>query len=230
MAIHDLWDDVFPVNSQALQATGYPTQKSESLIERIVHLAPQPGDIVLDCFAGSGTTAAVAQKLGRRWIACDINKGAIQTTAKRLQGIITEQIEEERAAQPKLKLGDAEDGPPPAQHSFTVWRVNDYDFALQHNEAVNRACEHVGVSRTLGDAYFDGTRGKNHVKIIPFNRPLTPLDLEEIKRELAARPGEERDVLVVCLGKETAADAWVEEWNRLRKRGSVPNRIEVIAS
>ncbi|MHB8893633.1 MAG: site-specific DNA-methyltransferase [Candidatus Geothermincolia bacterium] len=226
---HDVWDDLLTYRSQGDEYLGFPTQKPEALIARIVALSSNPGDIILDCFAGSGTTAAVAQKLGRRWIACDINKGAIQTTAKRLQGIITEQIEDERTAHPKLKLGGKEEGPPPpAQRSFTVWRVNDYDLALQHNEAVNLACEHVGVTRTRGDAYFDGTRGNNLVKIIPFNHPLTPLDLEEIKRELAARPGEERDVLVVCLGKETAADAWVEEWNRLRKRGSVPNRIEVI--
>ncbi len=51
-------------------------------------MATAPGDLVLDCFIGSGTTAAVAQKLGRRWIGCDINKGAIQTTSKRLQSII----------------------------------------------------------------------------------------------------------------------------------------------
>lgn len=54
-------------------------------------MATAPGDLVLDCFIGSGTTAAVAQKLGRRWIGCDINKGAIQTTSKRLQSIIQEQ-------------------------------------------------------------------------------------------------------------------------------------------
>lgn len=72
---------------------------------------------------------------------------------------------------------------------------------------MNLACEHVGVTRTRGDAFFDGTRGKNLVKIIPLNHPLTPLDLEEIKKELAARPGEERDVLVVSLGKETASSS-----------------------
>jgi hypothetical protein len=54
------------------------------------------------------------------------------------------------------------------------------------------------------------------------------LDLEELKIELAARPTEERHVVLVCLGKETAVDAWVEDWNRIRKRGEVPNKIEVI--
>jgi hypothetical protein len=100
--------------------------------------------------------------------------------------------------------------------------------AIQHNEAVELACEHIGVTRSRSDAFFDGTLGKRLVKIIPFGHPLTPLDLEEVKRELAARPDEDRDVVAVCLGKELATDAWLEEWNRLRRRGDVPNKIEVI--
>jgi hypothetical protein len=66
------------------------------------------------------------------------------------------------------------------------------------------------------------------VKVIPFDHPLTLLDLEELRRELDARPGEDRDVVVVCLGKEPAADAWVEDWNRLRRGRAAVNRIEVI--
>ena len=112
--------------------------------------------------------------------------------------------------------------------SFAVYRVNDYDLQIQHNEAVNLACEHIGVTRTRTDAYFDGTLGKRLAKIVPFGHPLTLLDLEELKKELAARPDEERDVVLVCLGKETAVDAWLEDWNRMRRKGDVPNKIEVI--
>jgi hypothetical protein len=117
---------------------------------------------------------------------------------------------------------------PPAQRSFTVWRVNDYDLAIQHNEAVNLACEKLGVERRRTDPYFDGTLGRSLVKIVPFGHPLTPLDLEEIRRELDARPDEERAVAVVALGVEIAAQAWVDEWNRLRKGKEAVNRIEVI--
>ena len=112
--------------------------------------------------------------------------------------------------------------------SFAVHRVNDYDLQIQHNEAVNLACEHIGVTHTKTDAFFDGTLGKRLVKIIPFGHPLSLLDMEEVKRELTARPDEERDVVVVGLGKELAVDGWLEEWNRLRKKGDVPNKIEVI--
>src|SRR3970282_979190 len=96
------------------------------------------------------------------------------------------------------------------------------------NEAFNLAVEHLGMTRTKTDAYFDGTLGKKLVKIVPFNHPVTPLDLEEVKNELKNRPEEERDIVLVGLGKEYAVQAWLEEWNKLRKQGSIPNKIEVI--
>ncbi len=221
------------LNQAAGEREDYPTQKNSSVVERFVLAASDPGDIVLDSFIGSGTAAAVAQKLGRRWIGCDINKGAIQTASKRLQGIILEQIEEQKKKAKQQKLDFKEDDkdqkePVPAQLSFQVYRVNDYDLQIQHNEAVNLACEHIGVQRTHNDAFFDGVQGKRLVKIVPFNHPLSPLDLEQIKNELKVRPDENRDVLVVALGKELASDAWLEEWNRMRRKGDVPNKIEVI--
>jgi hypothetical protein len=199
-------------------------------VERIIELSSQPGNLVLDCFVGSGTTAAVAQKLGRRWIGCDINKGAIQTMSKRLQTIIESQIEVARKPRQASLPGapEEQEAPAPAQLSFAVYRVNDYDLTLHHDEAVTLACEHIGVTRVRTDRYFEGTLGKKLVKVVPFNHPLTLLDLEELKRELDARPGEDRDVVVVCLGKEPAADAWVEDWNRLRKGKAAVNRVEVI--
>jgi len=219
-----LWDDI----TASAFTTGYPTEKKEEMLTALIEMASSPGDLVLDCFIGSGTTAAVAQKLGRRWIGCDINKGAVQTTSKRLQTITQEQSAAHNNNDQK-KLVDTEDAPPePAQLSFTVWRVNDYDLQIQHNEAVNLACEHIGIQRTRTDPFFDGVLGRNLVKIIPFNHPLSPLDLEEIRRELEARPEEDRSITVVSLGKELAADAWMENWNRLRRADSAVNRIEVI--
>ncbi|MFH1464608.1 MAG: site-specific DNA-methyltransferase [Pseudomonadota bacterium] len=84
-AVHSLWTDIGPLNSQARERTSYDTQKPEALLERIIGTSSSPGDLVLDCFAGSGTAAVVAQRMGRRWIACDANPGAIQTTSARLQ-------------------------------------------------------------------------------------------------------------------------------------------------
>ena len=233
--IGSMWD-VPMVNPAGAERAEYPTQKPEELIERIVVASSRPGDLVLDCFLGSGTTAAVAQKLGRRWIGCDINKGAIQTTVKRLRGIVAEQIDAARKANGNgrqkqlLDAGDEHIDEPlnPAQFGFTTWRVNDYDLQIQHNEAVNLACEHIGVERTRSDSFFDGTRGQSLVKITPFGHPLTPLDLEELKRELESRPDEDRPVTVVCLGCELAAKSWIDDWNRLRKGKHAVNKIEVI--
>ncbi len=226
----DFWDDLDPINMVGLEREGYPTQKPEDLLDRIVRSSSNTGDLVLDCFVGSGTTAAVAQKLGRRWIACDINKGAIQTTSKRLQTIIREQIAQSAKPQQAELNGVeiAEKPVAPAQLSFAVFRVNDYDLAVQHVEAVNLACEHLGVERTQTDRYFDGRLGKRLVRIVPFNHPLTVLDLEELRREIEARPGEDRGIVLVCLGKEPAADAWVAEWNQMRRGKEAVNRIEIV--
>lgn len=223
--IDNIWSDFLGIANQPGEDTGYPTQKVTELVRRLVASSSKPGDLVLDCFIGSGTTAVVAQEGGRRWIGCDINKGAIQTTSKRLQTLITEQMEAKQNGRQLNHSESGEEAPSePASLAFEVLRVNDYDLQIPHNEAVNLACEHVGVERIRTDAFFDGTRGDKLVKVIPFNHPLSPLDLEEIKRELEARENEQRDVVVICLGKELAIDAWLEEWNRHRPI----NKIEVI--
>ncbi|MEZ5423288.1 MAG: site-specific DNA-methyltransferase [Pyrinomonadaceae bacterium] len=86
-ALHSIWTDVRAINSQAIERVSYPTQKPEALLERIIKASSNEGDLVLDCFCGSGTTAAVAEKLGRRWITCDLGRFAIHTARKRLLGI-----------------------------------------------------------------------------------------------------------------------------------------------
>jgi DNA modification methylase len=83
----NVWTDIDPVNSQAKERLAYPTQKPEALLERIMKASSNEGGLVLDCFVGSGTTAAVAEKLNRRWIACDLGRFAIHTTRKRLLSI-----------------------------------------------------------------------------------------------------------------------------------------------
>ena len=85
--VEDIWTDIFPINSQANESIGYPTQKPEALLERIIKASSNEGDLVADFFCGSGTTAAVAEKLGRKWIVSDLGKFAIHTTRKRMIGI-----------------------------------------------------------------------------------------------------------------------------------------------
>lgn len=203
--IHDVWTDIPGYDS----TTDYPTENAEKLLERVLLSGSQHNDLVLDCFIGSGTTAAVAQKSGRRWIGCDINKGAIQTISTRLQKIILDQIKEKKET---------------PSYSFGIYQVNDYDLKLLRTEAIELAVEHIGIERRKTDRFFDGTLGKELVKIIDFNHPLTLLDLQLLEDEIKKRPDEERNIVLVCLGKELAVDPWIDEWN---KKHPV-NKIRVI--
>lgn len=91
--LDDIWTDI-PWVTAGNQRINYPTQKPEALIERIVELSSNEGDLVGDFFCGSGTTAAVAEKLGRKWIVADLGKFAIHTTRKRMIGV-QRQLKEE---------------------------------------------------------------------------------------------------------------------------------------
>jgi len=190
----------------------YPTQKPEKLLERIISASSNPGDLILDLFAGSGTTAAVAQKLGRRWIICDINHGAIQTSSKRLQKIIQNQI----AEPPQLEKTEKENKP--AALNFQIQRVNNYDLQIQHNEALELAIEKMGVERTPKDGFFDGLLGEKLVKIIPLQRAATIADLSAIEREIHDfRSEETRNIEIVALGAETDTKTWIAEMNQKNK-------------
>lgn len=196
----DVWEIPFinPMSSERLE---YATQKPEALLERIVKSTSDLKGLVLDCFMGSGTTCAVAQKLGRRWIGVDVNKGAIQVTSKRLQQIIKEQ-------QKKLIDGDV-------SKTFAIYKVNNYDLKILKTEAKELAIQQYGITKVKTDTFFDGLRDSGElVKIIDFNHPLTLLDLQLIKDELGKRPEEDRDIVIICLGRETKVDSWVEEWNK----------------
>jgi len=82
--IDDLWTDLPPLNPVANERLNYPTQKPENILERIIKTASKKGDLIADFFCGSGTTAAVAEKLGRKWITSDLSKTSIQVTRSRL--------------------------------------------------------------------------------------------------------------------------------------------------
>ncbi len=203
--------------------TNYPTENSEKLLERVMQVGSARNDIVLDCFIGSGTTAVAAQKNRRRWIGCDINKGSIQTTSKRMQKIILDQIKEDKK-NGKQKNFSEENETNSKYYSFTHYKVNDYDLQLLRTEAIELAIQHIGIQRTKTDSFFEGTLGNNLVKLIDFNHPLTLLDLQLIQDELKKRPDENRTITIVCLGKELVVDHWIEDYN---KKHPV-NKFEVI--
>lgn len=111
--IDDVWDIPF-MGATSPERVGYPTQKPESVIDQVIRASCNPGDIVLDCFAGSGTTLAVAEKLDRRWIGIDLNKLAIYTIQKRMFNL-------------KREIGNK--GKPLPHKPFTLYNAGLYDFS-----------------------------------------------------------------------------------------------------
>jgi len=100
LPVPNLWDDISPINSQAQERLGFPTQKPQALLERIINASSNPGNVVLDPFCGCGTTIHAAQKLGRQWIGIDITYLAINLIKRRLKDAFGEEIEFEEKGQP----------------------------------------------------------------------------------------------------------------------------------
>ena len=119
--ISDIWDDIGQLASQSKERLDFPTQKPEALLERIILASSNPGDLVMDIFAGSGTTEAVAEKLGRRWVVCDFGKHAIYTMQKRMI-----KIGESKALGKDVKKNRKYDKPP---KPFCVVSTGAYDFS-----------------------------------------------------------------------------------------------------
>lgn len=210
----DVWDITF--SSRTHERLDYPTQKPESLLERIIKASSNPDSIVLDCFAGSGTTMAAAQKLGRRWIGCDINRGAIQVSLKRLSQVVENQ-RVERAKGEKLFSEPSAN----LHEGILSYRVNNYDF--QREEAWRAvAIQKYGILETPTDGYFDGTLGERLVKFVPMNRPIVLLDAEEALREMKRRENDPRNIVLVGSGAETGLDSFIAGKSRL----SPINRVE----
>ncbi len=84
---NNLWTDISTLKGGAVELVGYPTQKPEALLERVINASTNSGDLIADFFAGSGTTLATSEKLGRKWIGCDLGRFGIHTTRKRMIGV-----------------------------------------------------------------------------------------------------------------------------------------------
>jgi DNA modification methylase/CRISPR/Cas system-associated endoribonuclease Cas2 len=211
--LEDWWNDIYTTDRVRNELENYPTQKPEALLERIIKASSNANSIILDCFAGSGTTLAVAEKLNRRWIGADCNKGAIQTTIKRLSKIKQETNKENKKQdlfKDNLPRGNLVNKSPDILH----FRVNNYDF--QERFALREIIfEKYGIEK-INDSFFDGALGGELVKIVEFNKPLTRLEIQEIKDELKnMRSEEERNIIVICSGQEVALEAEIAAYNKL---------------
>ncbi|MHB8619661.1 MAG: DNA methyltransferase [Chloroflexota bacterium] len=175
-ALQSIWTDVNPVNSQAVERLNYPTQKPESLLERIIKASSDEDDLVLDCFCGSGTTAAVAEKLGRRWIAADLGRFAIHTTRKRLLSI-------------------------PGVRPFVVQNLGKYERQLWQSAEFGEQAEARGLAyrRFILDLYraqpltgytwLHGLKAGRLVHVGSVDAPISPGDVSQIALELRRMQG-----------------------------------------
>jgi SAM-dependent methyltransferase len=156
--------DVSPVQGVSSEATGFPTQKPEKLLARVIELCTSPGNLIADAFCGSGTTLGVAEKLGRRWIGCDLGRFAIHTARKRLLGI-------------------------EGSHPFEILNLGKYErqywqgvtFSSQKKEFSEQALyEYLafilrlyGAQPVTGLAHLHGKKGRGMVHIGAVDAPVT---------------------------------------------------------
>jgi DNA modification methylase len=180
--VQDLWTDLNKVEAISTENLGYDTQKPEALLRRVIGASSNEGDLVADVFSGSGTTAAVAEKLGRKWIVTDLGKFAIHTTRKRMIG---EQRQlkadgKDYRAFEILNLGKYE-----RQHYIGVnpnLREAEQEKQLQEKEAafVDLILRAYRAERTDGFRTFQGKKAGRLVSVGPVNLPVTRLYVEEV--------------------------------------------------
>ena len=201
----DVWEDIFVLGTETeiSEKTNYPTQKPEALLRRIVLASSNPGDIVYDCFMGSGTTQAVAMKLGRRFIGADINLGAIETTTKRLLAVAKELEDGQTSME---SSGDIK------YTGIEVYNVNNYDFFRNPAEARDLLISALEIQPFPQSDVWDGELDGRMVKIMPVNRIATKADLKELLANLPYKTYEKRKeenpnqpverMTIVCMGHE----------------------------
>jgi DNA modification methylase len=195
--VPDLWTDISKIHNQSAELTGYATQKPEALLERIIKASSNEGDIVMDIFSGSGTTEAVAEKLGRKWIGADLGKFAIHTTRKRLIGVqrqLKAEGKDYRAFE-ILNLGKYE-----RQHYIGVnpnLREEEQRKQLEEKEVafLDLILRAYRAEKTDGFASFHGKKAGRLVAVGPVNLPVTRLFVEEIILECRKKHITKVDIL-----------------------------------
>lgn len=217
VTLQDIWTDIAKLHNQSSELLGYPTQKPEALLERIIRASSNPGDLVFDCFMGSGTTQAVAMKLGRRFLGADINLGAVQITTKRLLAVASELQAQRPQRQPALLIadeGESESDQEPATRytGFEVYNVNNYDVFRNPVQARDLLLEALEVNPLPAGSLFDGEKDGRMWKLMPVNRIATRQDLNELingfdykalQRAYAEAPNKPvEQVTLVCMGHE----------------------------
>ncbi len=195
--LQNYWLDIPPINSQAAERLAYPTQKPEALLERVLKVSSNEGDLVADFFCGSGTTAAIAEKLGRKWIATDLGKFGVHTTRKRL---IQVQRDLKTGSKPfrafeVLNLGRYE------RHAYLnisgrlTGKKKEQMLAKKEQEFRELILKAYRAEALPDRAFFHGKNGSRLVVVGPINLPVGRLFVEEVITECRKRGASRVDIL-----------------------------------
>jgi DNA modification methylase len=217
--LQDLWLDVNKIHNQSPEQLHYPTQKPETLLERIIKSSSNEGDLVLDCFVGSGTTAAVAEKLNRKWIVCDLGRFSIHTTRKRLLSV--------SGVKPFAvqNLG---------KYERQAWQASEFGSTGEENLLQQQHQREAAYRRFILDLYhatpvtsyvwLHGIKSARMVHVGAVDAPVTLTDVKSIARETwkAASGGSAKKVAADILGWEFAF-----ELNETARQVAAESRVDV---
>ena len=193
----DIWTDINYLSAGDSQRVGYPTQKPEALLERIIKASSNAGDLVADFFCGSGTTLAVAEKLGRKWIGADLGKFAIHTTRKRMIGVQRELKNDNKdyRAFEVLNLGKYE-----RQHYIGVnpslsEREQGVQIRRKEREYVELILSAYKAEGLANDGFFHGKKSMRMIAIGPINLPVSRPFVTSLIAECLDRKITQADIL-----------------------------------
>lgn len=207
-------------NQSSADRTGYPTQKPTDLLRKLVKASSNENDLVLDCFIGSGTTAAVAEVLNRRWIACDLGRFAIHTTRKRLLAI------------PQVKPFVVQNL---GKYERQAWQTAEFQAnsadALEQQRVREVAYRRFildlyRATATTGHSWLHGLKSGRAVHVGSVDAPVTLADVRAIAREVwktAAGTGEAKKAAADILGWDFAF-----ELNETAKQIAAESRVDVV--
>ncbi|GAK55639.1 adenine specific DNA methylase Mod [Candidatus Vecturithrix granuli] len=213
-AVPDLWTGLMTLQAQSQEKVDYATQKPEVLLERIIKASSNEGDLVLDCFCGSGTTAATAEKLSRRWITCDLGRFAIHTTRKRLL--------------------DIEDVKP-----FTVQNLGKYErqqwMAAEFEHPQNRIAQERAYRHFIldlyhaqpldGHAWLHGAKAGRMAHVGTVDAPVTVEDIKQTILEFWKLVG--KDTAIQTNGIDFLGWDFAFDVNEIAKQFAAANNVDI---
>jgi len=213
--MQDVWTDIPPLMGSSREWVEYPTQKPERLLERIIEASSNRGDIVLDCFVGSGTTTVAAEKLGRRWIACDLSRFAVHTTRKRLltvEGITPFVVQ---------NLG---------KYERQAWQAAEFTAVPDVREREERYRQFIlelyEAKLLSGHAWLHGVKATRMVHVGAVDAPITLADVKAITGEFWRAVGRGKDAPKKA-GVDVLGWEFAFELNELAKQLAAEARVDV---